>query len=313
MSNKNLKKRTENFSQMFYKNFDELSARLNSSFNSKRAISELAAQFNDLGKQQDIENPFEQGMIALAHFGEMQCYEKLQDRQNTIKTAVTAARLFVKSATFNYEVSRTIRDLWSDPLADGIHCYRVAYKTLIQDGKPNLAVAILLELAKTESYFEYFHYAGNTYEEAIQLCVDKNLRPRALVDATFSCVTCYVKSDRLDLALIVVTKVIEKLEQTSSTLISSSPLMRQQFEDLRITRSQMLLCTSKYEECIQFSNTKLDDKVAKVFCKFCVFEQGKKISDIEDLLNDAKEKQLFNEMHMEIFLIQKKRLSKVVV
>ena len=297
---------------MFYKNFDELSAKLNSSFNSKRAITELASQFSELGKQQDIENPFEQGMIALAQFGEMQCYEKLQDKQNTIKTAISAARLFVKSATFNYEVSRTIRDLWSDPLADGIHCYRVAYKTLLQDGKPNLAVAILLELAKTESSFEYYHYAGNTYEEAIQLCIDKNLRPRALIDATFSCVSCYVKSDRFDLGLIVVSKVIDKLEQTSATLISSSPLMRQQFEDLRITNAQMLLCTSKYEQCIEFSNNKLDMKVAVIFAKFCSFEKSKKLEDIDALLNEAKNIGCFNETHLEIFALQRKRIGKLL-
>ena len=295
---------------MFYKNFDELSAKLNSNFNSKRAISELAVQFSELGKQQDIENPFEQGMIALAHFGEMQCYEKLQDRQNTIKTSISAARLFVKSATFNYEVSRTIRDLWSDPLADGIHCYRVAYKTLLQDGKPNLAVAILLELAKTESYFEYFHYAGNTYEEAIQLCLEKNLRPRALIDATFSCVMSYVKAERFDLGLIVVKKVIEKLEQNSSQLISSSPLMRQQFEDLRIINAQMLLCTSNYEQCIEFSNTKLDMKVAEVFAKFCSFEKTKKLDEIDKLISEAKDLHCFNEVHMEIFGLQRKKLGK---
>ena len=297
---------------MFYKNFDELSARLNSSFTSKRALSELAVQFSELGKQQDIENPFEQGMIALAHFGEMQCYEKLQDKQNTIKTAITAARLFVKSATFNYEVSRTIRDLWSDPLADGIHCYRVAYKTLLQDSKPNLAVAILLELAKTEGTFEYFHYAGNTYEEAIQLCIEKNLRPRALIDATFACIKCYAKADRFDLGLIVVTKVIDKLEQTSASLIESSPLMRQQFEDLRIMHAQMLLCTGKYEQCIEFSNKKLDVKVAVVFAKFCSFEQSKKLDDIDNLLTEAKNTGCFNETHMEIFVMQRKRLGKAL-
>ena len=213
---------------------------------------------------------------------------------------------------FNYEVSRTIRDLWSDPLADGIHCYRVAYKTLLQDGKPNLAVAILLELAKTESSFEYYHYAGNTYEEAIQLCIDKNLRPRALIDATFSCVSCYVKSDRFDLGLIVVSKVIDKLEQTSATLISSSPLMRQQFEDLRITNAQMLLCTSKYEQCIEFSNNKLDMKVAVIFAKFCSFEKSKKLEDIDALLNEAKNIGCFNETHLEIFALQRKRIGKLL-
>ncbi|EAY20180.1 hypothetical protein TVAG_021250 [Trichomonas vaginalis G3] len=296
---------------MFYKQWDELSAKLNSSFNSKKSIMELAQQFYELGKRQDIENPFEQGMIALATFGEMQCYEKLQDKQNTIQTAITAARLFIKSATFNYEVSRTIRDLWSDPLADGIHCFRVAYKTLILDGKPNLAVAILLELAKTESYFEYHHYAGNTYEEVIQLCIDKNLRPRAIVDSTFSCVLSYVKAERYDLGLIAVTKTIEKLKQTFQQIISSSPLMRQQFDYLLILRGQMLFCNNKNEECLQFlDEEKFDSKVREFFAKFLSQANLKNVESMEQFIGESKNLHVFNDVNFEIFNIYKDRISK---
>lgn len=298
---------------MFYKHWDELSAKLNSSFNSKKAILEIAQQFYELGKRQDSENPFEQGMIALATFGEMQCYEKLQDTQNTIQTAITAARLFIKSAIFNYEVSRTIRDLWSDPLADGIHCFRVACKTLIQDNKPNLAVAILLELAKTESYFEYHHYAGNTYEEAIQLCIDKNLRPRAIVDATFLCIQSYVKAERYDLGLIVVTKTIEKVSQYFLSIISSSPLMRQQFDYLLIMRGQMLLCNEKNEECLLFINTKFQKTYACIyefFAKYISHLQLKNWDQIDTLISEYKTQHCFNDIHYEIFSIFKERSAK---
>ena len=192
---------------MFYKRFDEISASMSKIFRTKKNLLETAQQFDELSRSQDEENPFECGLVALAKFGEMQCYQKIDDKQKTVRTAVKAARLFVKSATFNYEISRNLRDTWSDPLADGLHCYRVAADALRSDGKPNLAVVLLLELGKTEYKFDLFHYAGNTYEEAVNISIEQKLSPPLLFDSTFNCIDCYSRADRLDLALLVVEKV----------------------------------------------------------------------------------------------------------
>ena len=188
---------------MFYKRFDEISANMTKLFRTKNSLKETAAQFEELSKTQDEDNPFECGLVALAKFGEMQCWQKIEDKQRTVRTAVKAARLFIKSANFNYSISKNLRDTWSDPLADGLHCYRVAIDVLKNDAKPNLAVVLLLELGKTESQFDLLHYAGNTYEEAANLCLEQKLSPPLLFDSLFNGIDSYSKAERLDLALLI--------------------------------------------------------------------------------------------------------------
>ena len=111
---------------MFFKRYEELSANLKKSFISKKTITEIAKQFSDLAKSQDQNNQFVFNQIGMARFGEMKCYEKLEDKNKLVRAAISAARFFIKSAEFNYEISRSMRDLWADPLSDGIHCYRTA-------------------------------------------------------------------------------------------------------------------------------------------------------------------------------------------
>ncbi|KAH0786126.1 hypothetical protein GPJ56_009803 [Histomonas meleagridis] len=286
---------------MFYKKFDEISSNMSKIFRTKKNLYETAQQFADLAATQDEENPFECGLVALARFGEMQCYQKVEDKQKTVRTAVKAARLFVKSATFNYEISRNLRDTWSDPLADGLHCYRVAADVLKSDGKPNLAVVLLLELGKTEAQFDLFHYAGNTYEEAVTLCLEQTLSPPLLFDSTFNCIDCYSRADRLDLGLSVVDKVLTKMSQNIKDQITSSPLMNRQFTDLHIFRAQLLLSAFKHAECIEYSASNLDENVAALFKSLCDASKSNQIAVIDALINDAKAQNYFSEQQIALF------------
>ena len=286
---------------MFYKRFDEISASMSKMFRTKKSLYESAQQFDELSRTQDEENPFECGLVALAKFGEMQCYQKVEDKQKTVRTAVKAARLFVKSATFNYEISRNLRDTWSDPLADGLHCYRVAADVLKGDSKPNLAVVLLLELGKTEAKFDLFHYAGNTYEEAVNLSLDGKLSPPLLFDSTFNCIDCYSRADRLDLALLVVERVQQKMSPETIEQINSSPLMKRQLVDLKIFKAQLLLSAFKHSDCIQFSNGNLEEGVAQLFKELSDASRSNQIAVIDALINQAKSSNYFNEQQIALF------------
>ncbi|OHT02008.1 hypothetical protein TRFO_31030 [Tritrichomonas foetus] len=286
---------------MFYKRFDEISANMSKIFRTKKSLLETAQQFDELSRSQDEENPFECGLVALAKFGEMQCYQKIDDKQKTVRTAVKAARLFVKSATFNYEISRNLRDTWSDPLADGLHCYRVAADALKSDGKPNLAVVLLLELGKTEYKFDLFHYAGNTYEEAVNISIDQKLSPPLLFDSTFNCIDCYSRADRLDLALLVVERVQTKMGQETIDQINASPLMKRQLVDLKIFKAQLLLSAFKHADCISYSNANLEEGVAQLFKELCDASKSNQIAVIDALINQAKSSNYFNEQQIALF------------
>ena len=215
----------------FYKSFDELMANLGKA-RSKKNLVDLAKQFAALADNQDSENEFLYQQMALARFGEMQCYEKLEDKANLIRTAIVAARTFVKSALFNIEISKPIRETWADPLCDGIQCYKTAISVLKSEKKPNLAVATLMELGKVESDFDYFHYAGNVYEEAVDLCLSLDLRPRLLLDAVNRAIECYSKCDRFDLAMILVDNTFSKCSATIKEAINASTLLKSDFIEL---------------------------------------------------------------------------------
>jgi hypothetical protein len=286
---------------MFYKRFDEISASMSKLFRTKKSLYETAAAFQNLANSQDEENPFECGLVALAKFGEMQCYQKVDDKQKTVRTAVKAARLFVKSATFNYEISRNLRDTWSDPLADGLHCYRVAADVLKGDNKPNLAVVLLLELGRTEYKFDLYHYAGNTYEEAVNLSLEQKLSPPLLFDSTFNAIDCYSRADRLDLALLVVDRVQQKIPQETTDQINASPLMKRQLVDLKIFKSQLLLMAFKHADCIGFSSANLEDGVSKLFKELCDASRSNQIAVIDALVNQVKASNYFTEQQVALF------------
>lgn len=286
---------------MFYKKFDEISSNMSKMFRTKKSLYEAAEAFSNLASEQDAQNPFECGLVALAKFGEMQCYQKIGDKQKTVRTAVQAARLFIKSAAFNYEISRNLRDTWSDPLADGLHCYRVAADTLKSDEKPNLAVVLLIELGKTEHQFDLFHYAGNTYEEAANLALEKKLAPPLLFDAAFNCVECYSKADRLDLGLIMIDNVIKQITPEALEQINSSPLMKRQHEDLRIFKAQLLLSAFKHDECVEYAKENFDENVANLFKALCDATKSNQVATIDALINDAKSQNYFTEKQISMF------------
>ena len=133
---------------------------------------ETAVLFDRLALTQDQDSPFESALAGLAEFGALQCFQKVQDVAKTVQTAITAARLFLKTAEFSFQISRCIRETWADALADSLHCYRVAADLLKDNKKPYLAAQVLMEMAGVETKFDLVQSAGNTYEEAVNVIID---------------------------------------------------------------------------------------------------------------------------------------------
>lgn len=297
---------------MFYRRFDDLSAILLKKFNTKKTLQETADQFNELAKQQNQDNPFEQGMVALAYFGEMQCYEKLEDKQKIIRTSIKAARLFIKSASFNFEISRAMRDSWSDPLANGIHCYKTAINYLVSDNKPNLAVSILFELGQAESRFEFHHYAGNTYEDALDFCIKHQLRPRLLSEALLYSIRSYVKADRLDLSYLVCEKGYSHFSEVHSGIISSSKMMHEQFMNLSLLKTILMICNRKYDEAILFSTSIFSAQLKAFLQSYSSASQESDINALNDLYSQISQFPEFEEIHIQVLEKHKILFSKTM-
>ena len=289
---------------MFFKRYEELSANLKKSFISKKTITEIAKQFSDLAKSQDQNNQFVFNQIGMARFGEMKCYEKLEDKNKLVRAAISAARFFIKSAEFNYEISRSMRDLWADPLSDGIHCYRTAIDTLRSLEKHNLAVNLLNELGASESRFEYFHYAANVYEEAVKICIQYPIKPRVFIDTLLNCVDNYVKCERYDLALIIIMSAAVKLETDCSHLIELSTLLKKNFNDLSLVKSLLLINGKQFNEAKYVATTQVDGEMQEFLIQYIDLFQNNQIDEIKKLIASLNDKDSFKLTDLQIKIIE---------
>jgi hypothetical protein len=172
---------------------------------------------------------------------------------------------------------------------------------LKSDNKPNLAVVLLLELGRTEYKFDLYHYAGNTYEEAVNLSLEQKLSPPLLFDSTFNAIDCYSRADRLDLGLLVAEKVSTKMPPEVLEQINQSPLMKRQLVDLKIFKAQLLLSAFKHVDCIGYSNANLEEGVARLFKELCDASRSNQIAVIDALINQAKSQNYFTEQQITLF------------
>lgn len=274
---------------MFFKRYDELTANLTKTFRSKKNILDTASQLAELASSQDQNNPYQYGLIGLAKFGEMRCYEKLEDTQKLIRTAITAARFFIKSAKFNYEISKSLHDTWADPLSDGIQCYRSAIFTLKATKKYNIAVFTLNELAEVESFFGEYHNAGNAYEESTRLCAKYSLHPRIFIDSLLNCVECYTKSKQFDLALVLMMSFFIILEVYYSNIINQSSFLQNKMSELCGTKILLFICNKQYTEAENAAKPWIiDGEMHNKILKFSNLVQNQNISELKNFIEEAK-------------------------
>lgn len=286
---------------MFFKEFNETSTNLSKYFRSKRTIYETATLFDQLSLTQDLDNPFESAIAGLAQFGALQCFSKVQDTAKTVQTAVSAARLFMKSADFSYSISRCIKETWAVPLADAMHCYRVAIEVLKANNKPYLASQILMELGNVELRFDMIHNAANTFEEATDVIIEGKAPLPLLFNAATASIGAYNRVDRYDLALAVLDKAQTHFFDNETAWVSPSPLMKRQYHDILIYRAVLLMMTFKHDEAIQYSQSNLDPLITEVLKQLIEATKNHQIYQIDLAIDRAKEIKKFSPPHLNLF------------
>lgn len=257
---------------MFYERFNAISTNLSRLIKTRSLFRDTAREYAELQGQYDDEDENECQLIALAAYGELECWLKLDDKEKVIHSAIRAARLFCKAANFSRMSYPSLKDCWFDLLIDGIHCYRVAIDTLKSIGKLNMSVSLLNELGTKEDSFDYYLYAGNAYEEGIRLSLEKNL-PKSMVLSTVKrAIWSYTKADRTDLALQVLDKV----------LLSTGDESNQELGELK---GLLLITTLKLDQSQEFFD-KSENK--EMYLK--IIEQTKKvdISRLESMIANAR-------------------------
>jgi tetratricopeptide (TPR) repeat protein len=297
---------------MFFKEYDEIASNLSKYFRSKKSIYETAVLFDRLALSQDRDNPFEAALAGLAQLGALQCYQKVQDTAKTIQTAMTAARLFMKTADYNYQISRCLRETWADALSDGLHCYRVAADLLKSNAKSYLASQVLMELGAAESRFDISHNAANTYEEATLVIIDGKAPLPLLFSAVTAAIVAYNKIDRFDLALSILVRAQEHFFDNNSAWISPSPLMKRQFHDLNVYHAQLLMMTFKHDECIAYAESNCDKDVAVIFRDMITATKGHLIYQMDQVIERARVMKAFSPPHSALFDRHLSLLSKAI-
>ena len=297
---------------MFFKEYDEIASNLTKYFRTKKNVYETAALFDQLSLSQDRDNPFESAIAALAQFGALQCFMKVKDTAKTVQTAISAARMFIKTAEYNYTISKCIRETWTEALTDGLHCYRVAADLLKEHNKPYLATQVLMELGNVEQKFDFSHNAANTFEEATNVIIQGNAPLPLLFNAVTAAICSYNKVERFDLALAVLLKAQEHFFDNETAWVSPSPLMKRQYNDLLVYHAILLLMTFNHDQCITYSTNNLDQDVAEIFKDLVTYTKGHLLYQVDQVIERAKASKKFSPPHLALFDKHLMLLSKAV-
>lgn len=297
---------------MFFKEYDETMSNLSKYFRTKKNVYETAALFDRLAMSQDQDNPFEAALAGLAEFGALLCFQKVQDVAKTVQTAITAARLFMKTADYSFQISRCLRETWADALADGLHCYRVAADLLKANQKAYLAAQVLMEMAGVEARFELTQNAANTYEEAVDVVIEGKAPLPLLFNAVTSAIVAYNRTDRFDLALAVLVKAQKHFFDNNAAWVSPSPLMKRQFHDLNVYNALLLMMTYKYDDCVSYANENLDKDVAAIVKELVDATKGHLLYQIDQVIEKARTNKKFSPPHVLLLDKHMQLISKLV-
>lgn len=271
-------------------------------FKTKRTIYETATFFDQLYHAQKTDNPFDVALAALAKFGELQCYVKVEDTSRALQTAVTAARLFIQNAQFGFEFSKSLPESWSNSLTDGLHCYRVAIDLLKTANKPYLAATMLNEMGKVESDFELTHASGNTYEEAIDVIITGQAPLPLLFTSVLNAIMAYSKIDRYDLALHALQKAQLHFFDNETMWVSPSPIMKRQYRDIQIEHALLLLNVYRYDECLEFIGKNLEPAEVSIIEKMVEASKSSQIYLMDKIIEEARETKIFNNMQIGLLM-----------
>lgn len=282
---------------MFYQEYENILETLNKTFLSKKTIQDAAQQFAELEQMQKTNNPFQFVLLGFAHQGQMICYQKLEDKQRAIKSGLLASRFFLKSAEFNYEISRLNRETWSYPLSNAIQCYKTTIQMLKDDKKPVLTVNIMNELAEAEIKFSYHHYAANIYEEIIEFCFTHKLRLRLLFNSCFSAIQCYLYLDNLKFARALIKTFFSQYDDNGTR---PNATIRNVIRKLQITKHLLDIWLDKFDATM-LQDDALEEPVQDILLRYALAVSLKQIDRTSEIIDEIRNnKEFFEDFHVEI-------------
>ena len=296
----------------FFTEYDQLAADVSKFIRTKKSTIETAALFGQLVQKVHEDNPFEAALAGLAHYGALQCYERLEDKYNIINHAVKAARLFLKTAEYNYLISKTLRETWIDHLADALECYKVAIDLLKLQNKIYLASQLMLEVGNTQLKFDLKHQAAETFEETTEIIIQGHGPLPLLFNALISAITSYNKIDRFDLGLILIEKCQPHFFDNEEDWASPPPVMKRQFQDLLIFHCQLLLMNFRFDQCLSFAQSNFDADIIDIFTRMVYATQNHQVTMIDSIIEEASNNSKFSASHISQFRRHLTNLSHVI-
>jgi tetratricopeptide (TPR) repeat protein len=199
-----------------YRRIEEIKATMWKVFRTKKLFLDAADQLADLASGLDESEPYEGALVGLIRYNEASYYGLAEEPLRQIQCLIKAGRLFARAGAFHFVVARIIRDAWTEPISDSIHCYRQAVILLRNSGKPILAFHVMRELAREQFRLELWDYAARTLDEAINFAVERKLGSTMVVDAGIQAVRCSARCEEADRALKIVEKLLPLSEQDTT-------------------------------------------------------------------------------------------------
>lgn len=283
---------------MFFRDFDKYMTQLSKLLKQKKSVDEMAVLFDQLYQIHTNTNPFDNVLKAIAKFGELECYNKVDDYAGAVQIAVSAARLFISHAEFGYKNSYELKESWVGSLSDGLYCYRLAVKMLNTMRKYFLCSNILNEIGNVELKFDMTHSAGNTFEESVEVIINGDIPLPMLFNTLLSSVRCYIKVERYDLALNIIERAQKYFYKSGNQWLSPLPVMKDQYRLIELYQSLFYMILSKYDECIDFSEKNLSKVETELITELCEAAKNYQVFRFDSLIGKAKEKKLFEQSHI---------------
>ena len=288
----------------FFQKYNELMNNLSHSARSKKKLISLAQQFSELSENQDINNPFELYFIGLGLQGEMMCYKRLEENASVVQVGLKAARIFIKTAKFNYKLSKSIIDSYSDPFSNAIQCYKSVINILKNERKYNLVVNLLKEMGNAEQYFSKYHYAANVFEEATIICCEENIMPRLLIECAELATECYTKNNMFDLAMLVLKRAVDSLEvYIINNDIEKSEFWKKRIYEFILLSIVFLIMNLKFDKPIKLGNKYFNEETNSILKSFIkavccqstnelrtIFKEIKKLNYLSELTTNSIER-----------------------
>lgn len=253
-----------------YAEIDEILAKYNKSLlKTSGQTIECIKDLNDLLNTLDDQEPHNLNSIAAVNFEIAKCFMKLGQKSTAAKHYMASARSYVKSAEFFNTHTPILNDLWEPSISAAIFSFQESINILIEEKKWSLLIQVYQELGEAYKRFKYYNYAGQAFQNAVNVCIANQLPPSILFTCIFKAIDCYTMDNKISQALAVVDDVQSGYQGECVGYITKSTLLTEKLMDLRIYRSILLIMAFRLDEASQFVKSNLEHKVSQYFEAIC--------------------------------------------